>query len=219
MKTEKKNEAIRLRKNGISLQKIANELNVSKGSVSLWVRDVVLTDEQINQLGFRNCSLIRDARSAKCKEIRLKNQDIGRQKILNNNKDFSFGCALFWGEGDKSRNVVSFCNTDLSMMKFFVGFLKKYFDLKNEDFSLRINCYLNNGLTLDEIQNYWINNLELKGSSIIKATIKSDYYQQPNNIKHIYGVCKINVCRTDVCQQLFGAIKEMINDKSDRWAN
>ena len=44
MKEYEKTEAIELRKNGISIKDIAKELGVSKSSVSLWVRHVVLED-------------------------------------------------------------------------------------------------------------------------------------------------------------------------------
>ena len=49
-KTNEKNKAIQYRKNGISVNEIARMLNVSTGSVSSWVKDIELTQEQKNQL-------------------------------------------------------------------------------------------------------------------------------------------------------------------------
>ena len=46
MKVEEKNRAIGLRKQGKSMNEIVKEIGVSKASVSLWVRDVVLTKNQ-----------------------------------------------------------------------------------------------------------------------------------------------------------------------------
>ena len=51
MKKEEQKEARRLRKKyGFSLGKISKILNVSKGSVSLWVKDIKLTKTQKNVL-------------------------------------------------------------------------------------------------------------------------------------------------------------------------
>jgi len=50
MKKELKKRARKLRKEGESVGKISKILQVSKGSVSLWVRDIELTEEQKEKL-------------------------------------------------------------------------------------------------------------------------------------------------------------------------
>jgi len=137
--------------------------------------------------------------------------------MKQNDPEFIFGCALFWAEGTKSRNQVSFCNTDKKMMLFFVNFLKKYFNISSEQFALSVNCYLNNGLTLEQIQKYWLDLLELPESCLRGCTIKSKYYDGKKSGKYPYGVCRIGVYKTEIAQQIYGAIKEMIGDKSDSW--
>lgn len=49
-KSKEKLEAINLRKKGQSIKYIAKTLSVSIGSVSLWCKDVVLTEEQLKIL-------------------------------------------------------------------------------------------------------------------------------------------------------------------------
>ena len=49
-KDEEKSKAIELRKNGVSIKQISKILGVSKSSVSVWVREVVLTDKQEEKL-------------------------------------------------------------------------------------------------------------------------------------------------------------------------
>lgn len=220
MKREQKEKAIEMRKNGASLGQISKKLLVSKGSVSLWTKGIVLTDEQQEKLDTHlrhgNPNL---AWSKKCRDIRMNNQQIGREKMLSGDKEFAFGCALLWGEGDKSRNSVALTNTDEKMMAFWVNFLKKYFDVKLEEFSIRINCYLNNNFTLNQIQQYWVDRLGLKIDNVKKASIKNQYYGDIKNNKHPYGVCRVLIGRTDIVQQLYGAIKQMIGDNTDRWIN
>lgn len=50
IKHEMREQARQLRAQGISIIQIAKQLGVSKGSVSVWVRDIHLTDEQIQEL-------------------------------------------------------------------------------------------------------------------------------------------------------------------------
>lgn len=45
MKLLEKEKAQGLRLNGLSLKQISQTLNVSKGSVSVWVRDIVVPEE------------------------------------------------------------------------------------------------------------------------------------------------------------------------------
>jgi len=50
MKTKEKEEARKLRAQGKSVNEIAKILKVSKGSVSLWTKNIILTQDQINNL-------------------------------------------------------------------------------------------------------------------------------------------------------------------------
>ncbi len=50
MKSKEHDEARSLRTSGLSLNAIRQRVGVSKSSVSKWVRDIELTEEQIRQL-------------------------------------------------------------------------------------------------------------------------------------------------------------------------
>ncbi len=50
MKKEEQVKSVELRKDGMSLNEIASKLNVSKSSVSLWVRNIELTAAQRKKL-------------------------------------------------------------------------------------------------------------------------------------------------------------------------
>jgi transposase len=54
MKTAERLKARRLRRAGHSLREIERRLDVSRSSVSLWVRDIQLADEQIAELARRS---------------------------------------------------------------------------------------------------------------------------------------------------------------------
>ena len=46
MKSAEKIRAISLRKRGLSYRKIRNKINISKGTLSIWLRDISLTKLQ-----------------------------------------------------------------------------------------------------------------------------------------------------------------------------
>ena len=54
MKPAEKEESRLLRSQGYSVKEISRQLKVSRGSVSLWVRDIELTSEQIDHLEARS---------------------------------------------------------------------------------------------------------------------------------------------------------------------
>jgi hypothetical protein len=222
MKGKKRSQAIFLRKEkGMSINVIAKEVGVAKSTASIWLRDIELTDEQKNNLDIRNpakCQKMTTIFSKKCRDKRVEQQNNGRKKIKNSDsEEYAFGCALFWAEGNKEKNTIRFTNTDPLMMKFFVDFLKKYFNIKSDDIKLTVNCYLNNGLTVEDIQKYWMKLLGLSTESLRKFTLKSDYYSDTKSHKHPYGVARIVVHNTEVIQNMYGSVKEMIKDNSDMW--
>jgi len=217
MKIKEREKARNIRiEQGLSIGKIASELGVSKSSVLKWVKDIQLTPEQNKKLKSRTYP-DHSIQINLCRKKRQQYQEDGRKQMQQNDPELIFGCALFWAEGAKSRNQVNFCNTDKRMMLFFVNFLKKYFNVSPEQFALSINCYLNNGLILEQIQKYWLDLLNLPESSLRKCTLKSKYYDGKKSGKYPYGVCKIVVSKTEIVQQIYGAIKEMIGDESDSW--
>jgi transposase-like protein len=227
MKSDKKQQAIQLRKEqGLSLKEISKQLGVSKSSVSYWVRDIELTPEQHKKLMSRNPLYNKQLTAQKKNResallLRREYQLEGREKTKSgeNKELFLEGCMLFWAEGSKCKNSVILTNSDIEMVILFSNFLKKCFNVPNEKFKLEINCYLNNGKTKEEIENYWLNLLCLDRSNLNKTRINqfpsSSHGYKKNKL--IYGICKMQVHDTKIVQTIYGAIKEFANIDDDRW--
>lgn len=214
-KIKEKEECRILRKQGYSLNFISQKIKVSKSSVSLWVRDIELTNEQIEKIEFKRKAS--SSNSETFRQRRREYQKIGREKAKELDSLYSFGCALFWGEGSKKKNQVVLTNSDPLMLSFFVKFLKKYFNVFSEDFSISIQYYLNNGLSLDDIEKYWCNILDLDRKSLKGHTLKSKYYGE-KKVKHPYGICSIRIDNTKIVMQIYGSIKEYTgNNSEDKW--
>jgi transcriptional regulator with XRE-family HTH domain len=105
MKARERDEARRLRqKDGLSVKEIAKRLSVSKGSVSLWLRDIQLTDAQLAALEYRhhNHANQRNGSRAvlvKYRELRRQYQEEGRLKARERDPLHIAGCMLYWAEG------------------------------------------------------------------------------------------------------------------------
>jgi hypothetical protein len=215
MKKQERLKAIELRKQGMSLKAIAEQLAVTKGSVIRWVRAVQLTADQIAHLGISRAERTGSLIQARALKLRAGYGQLGRELATHSDSTYAMGCMLFWAEGSKDRNTVCFTNTDVDMMVFFVNFLRKYFSCEALDFSVRLNAYIDNGLSSTEIEDYWLRHLSLPRSCLRKSIFKRG---TGAGGKHTHGVCTLRVCKTRIAQMLYGSIQQLTGvDKRVDW--
>ena len=207
---EIKNKAIALRKSGKSFKDISNELQISRPTIVRWVKHINITksQQQINILSYNK------KRKMECRNLRKQYQNIGKEKAKENNQLHLIGCILYWAEGFKSRNDCGLANTDPKMIQLFLKFLRECFGITNEQINMRINCYDNNGLTIDEIESYWLEITSLDKSCIRKAIVNQKPRSatgKPKNGKHPYGICTIRGGNTKVVQSIYGSLQIYAN--------
>lgn len=206
MKYEQQLQAKKLRTEGKSINLIAKQLGVSKGSVSLWVKDIILTEDQKIKLSEAKSYNFRYGTNEVKKQNALKQrqnyQEIGKLKAQEKELLHCMGCMLFWAEGSKNKNKIAFTNSDVNMMKLFVKFLKESLKVQNKQISIRINCFLHDLKDMENVHAFWIQELNLEGAIFNKPTIKITKEPITNN-----GVCCITVHNTELAQQLYGAIQ------------
>ena len=124
MKVEARQQALSMRiDNGASVGEIAASLKISKSTVSRWVRDVCLTEVQLQKLSARNPihnNQLRGSNRLKesSKVLRQQYQEEGRKRAQLGDPLHLAGCMLYWAEGSKSRNVITFTNSDPDMVVF-----------------------------------------------------------------------------------------------------
>ena len=126
---------------------------------------------------------------------------------------------LYWAEGAKAKNSVLLANSDPHMLAFFRRFLTDRFDVPPSDFTMSVNVYLNNGISIDEIEGYWLGVLELPQTCvrthILNHMPTSSSGQRRNKLP--YGVCRLRVHSTRIVQHIFGAIQEYADFDEPRW--
>ena len=227
-KTEEKRKARELRAQGFSIADIAKILNVSKGSVSPWVKDICLSSEQKKLLDEKNpiygkkynSEIYKDRIAKRIEKYRNKRQEYqnnGAKRIGDHN--FIAGCLLYWAEGSKDKNSIRMTNSDVDMLRFFVKFLKESCLIPLEKIKISCNFYTNNGLTKEEIEAYWLKKLELPLSSLKKSQINQLPTSSSGNKKGKlpYGVVRLSVCSTELVQQIYGAIQAYADFENTEW--
>jgi hypothetical protein len=212
------------RDEGRSIKEIARLLGVSTSSVSHWVRDIALTDAQHAALQARNGlherqRLARAAMAAKARGRRAAAQQEGRQRARNLGYRYAAGCMLFWAEGSRQRNKVVFTNSDPEMARFFVGFMREFFEISSERFRLTCNLFADHEARQREIEDFWLSTAQLPRSCLCKSTVNrySRYSQKKRKNKLHYGTCRVVVNSTEIAQTIYGSIQELAGFDRPEW--
>jgi transposase-like protein len=225
VKTLQRRRARELRKRrGYSIKQIAGILGVSRSSVSLWVRDIVLTDEQHEALRQRNPIYNRQlagrgATSARRRAERRAYQEHGRVLARRGDATHAAGCMLYWAEGGRNQNSARFSNSDPEMVRTFVDFLRRYFDLADEHIRLTCHLYADHAERQREIERFWLDVTRLPASSLCRSVVNvySKYSARKRLNMLPFGTCRVVVHRTRVIQSIYGAIQEYGGFERPAW--
>jgi Mn-dependent DtxR family transcriptional regulator len=225
MKTKERNLARVMRRDeGASIKEIAGRLCVSPSTVSLWVRDIALTPAQEQELLRRNPAYNRQLsgttiQAANRRAERIAYQMQGRVLAGRGEGTHMAGCMLYWAEGEKARNALRFSNSDPDMVRFFVSFLRKHFNVRDEE--IRVTCYLfaDHVARQREIEQFWLDVMGLQADSLCKSHVNvySKYSQKKRVNRLPYGTVKIAVNRTRVVQSIYGSIQEYAGFERPAW--
>jgi len=221
-KCDKRIKAQVLREKGFPINQIAKVLKVSKGSVSIWCRNVILSEELKDK--------IRIEHYKKTQKGRLIGAQMNKEKRLQAIKDANiFGhininkikerelllivTALYWSEGSKSERSsgFQFINSDPNMIICIKKFLTIYMGISKENLvcSVQINEVHKSRISI--VLNFWKNLLELEDQQIrkpyfVKTKIKKVYENHDN----YYGICRLMVRRsTNLKYRMLGLISTM----------
>jgi transposase-like protein len=222
MKTAERERARKLRREeGRSVKELAALLGVSRSSISLWVRDIELTEEQYKTLRRRMGGRIEGSRANAVRALarRREAQALGRRAARRDDQLHAAGCMLFWAEGSRDRNAIKFTNSDPAMVAFFLRFLRACFGVAEQKIAVTCNLFADHVERQEEIERYWLELLQLPQSCLRKSTVNtySKYSQKKRRNKLPYGTCRLSVYDTLLTQQIYGAIQEYGGFDREEW--
>jgi transposase-like protein len=225
MKTAERTEARRLRReDGQSIKQIAAALGVSRGSVSVWVRDIELAPDQLDALRLRNPALNGQrvgarVRSEQARAKRIHAQLEGRRTARLGDSFHAAGCMLHWAEGSKDRNCVQVSNSDPALVVFFLSFLRCYFAVSDERVRIQCNLHADDLADVRRTEDFWIRTLGLPHACLTKSVVnrvsRGSKGKRTNMLPH--GTCRLTVHDTAIVQHIYGAIQEYTGVEREEW--
>lgn len=221
-KSEKKEQAQRLRLAGQSIKDIAQKLSVSKGSVSLWCRQIVLTEQQISSIqkrGFKKNERGRlvGALANKQKRLNIISQlrTSGMQQVgnLSHRELILVASALYWAEGAKTSSRFVFVNSSPEMILLMFHSLVRVFGIKREDIRVGIQINHIHVHRIQDVLKFWSKLLNLPLSQFdnpyyIYASPKKVY----SNMDSYQGTVRLKVKKSSVLQyKILGLIEGVVH--------
>lgn len=168
MKIKEREKAEKLRRQGWSYNQISKEVNVSKGTLSIWLSDISLTEEQQTELKARcRMASIESGRLNRDRWNKLKKELKDSYVPPVNDAFFMLGLGLYWGEGDKNKSgSVGMANADYDVLCIFKKWAQTYLDITS--FSICIQHYQKN--EDDNVKKWWSEKLCVPIDCFYKST-------------------------------------------------
>jgi transposase len=199
-------QARALREQGLDYEEIATELGVSKSSVSLWVRDLPRPERLSYEENRRRSAdgvrrywaTERSLREASRQAVSTSAAaEIGQ---LTDREVLIVGAVAYWCEGAKNKpyrhyDRVEFINSDPTMIKFFLGFLKVA-DVAPEALIFRV--YIHEDADVQAAQRFW---LAITGADVTQFRQPVLKRHKPTTVRKntgedYHGCLRINVRRS-----------------------
>lgn len=199
-----KNGVRNLRSMGFSLGQIHEKTGVPKTTIRTWIKDIVLSEKQQQLLKERIQKFLqkgriefqkiqKDRRSSKEKELLEKGiNEIGK---LSSRDLLIAGIALYWAEGFKNRHEhrLGFCNSDPSMIKFYIHWLEQCLGISRDQLVARLtlNCLYKD--KVNGIQNFWAQTIGVSISQFSKPFFQASKWKKQYNTNNYHGVLRVHV--------------------------
>ena len=191
----KKNEAIKLRKDGFSYNDISSKLNIAKSTLSGWLKHVVFipNDLVIDRINKSNRKFIEIKRVDKLQSISLAsdyaNKNIGE---ISNRDLFMLGIGIYIGEGSKMGDFVRIANSDPRIIKFVMKWMIRCFDLTTQNFKIRIHTYPDRNDS--DVIKFWMEQLGLSKESFYSSSLDRRSNKKAKNKNTLpYGTAHLSV--------------------------
>lgn len=219
-KDELKAAAIAMRQAGETYDEIRAALGVSKSSLSLWLRDLYLTDDQRKVLSNKHATAPqrrgasnRARRAAKRAAISQRAaREIG---VVTEREAFLVGAILYWAEGAKAKpwrpsQCVDFINSDPRLIRLFLAWLE-VIGVAADRLSFRISIH--ESADLPEAERYWRALVGLSEARFLRAQLKKHNLtsNRRNRGADYHGCLIIRVTRsTELYRRIEGWVEGIV---------
>jgi len=147
--------------------------------------------------------------------------DAGIEEARSAHADlFQMGVMLFWAEGARNRNAVRFSNSDPAMIRLFMRFLTDACGVDRSRVTLVVQCYTDNGLTAEEVENFWLRTCALPRENLRKTEVDKISKASKRKVRRLlHGVAHLRVGDTALSMRLHGAIQGFSGCERPDWVD
>ena len=222
-RTKERQEAIKLRKQGKTYSEIKKKLGLPKSTLSDWLSKYPLTKEQIKEIE-RSSNRNREAGIEKCsitkqkkREARLDSiykEEVDRLLPLSEKELYLIGLFLYWGEGLKNiKGSLSLSNTDPSVVKFYLYWLIKSFNIPLEKIRIAVHLYAD--MDTETSLNFWSKTLRIPRKQFFRPYIKKSKRSEITQKGFGHGTCNVILANVRLKEKVIMGIKAI----SDRYTD
>ncbi len=205
-----KTKAIKLRRKGLSYGEIKKEVNVSKSTLSLWLKHIPLRPEHRKRLYTKQVQILargsQSQRERRLREVQRIIEEAEREirKPLSFESYRLMGAALYWAEGSKGKRF-QMTNSDPYLILFTVKWIKSIFNISAKNLKARLNIYSQQNDK--EVKKFWSELTGIPLENFSKSYIKPpNKGYKKNNL--YYGTIRVEIPKSaDLQCRIFGWVK------------
>lgn len=212
-KLEQKKIAQKLRSQGFPYSEIRKKVSVSKSTISLWCRDVILTVDQLERIRKKSLEGAERGRiigAKKQQASRIKRtQELflqGRKQIgrMTKRDRFMAGVGLYLGDGVKGDREVGFSNSNPKVIEFMIRWFREFCTIPEDKF--RGHLWIHEGLNEMTARKYWSKTTKIPLGQFNKSYIAKNKSRSRKIRKqlHKHGVFAIRASDSTVQRQILG---------------
>jgi len=173
---KEKELAVRLRTQGRTYGEIANEIKVSKSTLSLWLREVRVPKKFLLRIQQKKLDAVKLGWEARRREridrtLRITASAKQEVKHLMRNPLWLVGVTLYWAEGHKEKiwrtgTLVTFTNMDENTIIIFRNWSRKFLCVSDNDFVWSLYIHDSRKMHSHKMKDWWAKKLGITSKSI-----------------------------------------------------
>lgn len=223
-------EAIKLRFQGYTYGQIKRELNLAKSTLSDWLKNLPLSEQQISLLS-KSRERSRDIRIERFRQTAKNKRLLRLTKLLNTQKKSLLplserelliaGLFLYWGEGNKQRGRVAISNTDPRVIQFAMYWMNKILKVPKRKMGILLHLY--SDMHIQQETEFWAQTLGIPQKQFKTPYIKKSTREGLTYKGFGHGTCNLICLDSALAEKIAMSIKaicERYGAKSDLfWYN
>ncbi len=218
MKVTERTHAERFRRQGLSYSEILERVPVSQSSLSLWLRQIPLTEEQKARIHGKDLESRRRfvEYNQRKRQAALARHEAWREAARAEAVPISgellkwIGAALYWAEGSKGSSsgggMVSFANSDPGMVQLIMRWFREVCKVPEEKF--RIKVQLHPGQSVEEAEAFWAQVTGIPEEQFHRAYVKTSPTSQRKRGNILpFGVVQVRFGSAELFHRILGWIE------------